>query len=139
MKQLEFWKKFKEYALAKKTRLKMRKAYPQHWYDIAVGSSQAHLSLIINTRDNKMGCQFYIPNNKKLFYELQKRKEQIEKELNQKLKWLELPNKKASAIVIFKEADINKKEEWNSYFEWLKEEAEKFKKVFTKHLKEIKL
>lgn len=137
--QLDFWNKFKEYAENKGTKLRMRKPYPQHWFDISVGNSYAHISMTINTQDNKMSCEIYIPDAKEVYKGLFVQKDIIEKELSEKLEWMELPLKKASRIKISKEADFSKTDDWEIYFKWLKNEAELFHKVFSKHIKKVKI
>ena len=136
--QLDFWNKFKEYAQSNNSKLRLRKAYPQHWYDISFGSSEAHISLTINSQSNQIACEVYIPNSKDLFYELEKQKDKIEQELGIKLEWMALEGKKASRIKISSEADINDSEKWNEYFEWLENTASKFQKVFLKNVNRVK-
>ncbi len=131
--QLDFWNKFKEYAQSNNSKLRLRKAYPQHWYDISSGSSEAHISLTINSQSNQIACEIYIPNSKDLFYKLEKQKGEIEKELDMKLEWMALEGKKASRIKIVSEADINDVKKWNEYFEWLESTASKFQKVNLKN------
>ncbi|MCD6109222.1 DUF4268 domain-containing protein [bacterium] len=136
--QLDFWNKFKEYAQSNNSKLRLRKAYPQHWYDISFGSSEAHISLTINSQSNQIACEVYIPNSKDLFYELEKQEDKIEQELDMKLEWMALEGKKASRIKISSEADINDSEKWNEYFEWLENTASKFQKVFLKNVNRVK-
>lgn len=136
--QLDFWNKFKEYAQSNNSKLRLRKAYPQHWYDISFGSSEAHISLTINSQSNQIACEVYIPNSKDLFYELERQKEKIEQELDMKLEWMALEGKKASRIKISSEADINNSEKWNEYFEWLENTASKFQKVFLKNVNRVR-
>jgi len=135
--QLDFWNKFNEYVESKGSKLRLRTPRPQHWYDLSIGSSNAHLSLTINTKDNNIACEIYIPDSKKVYKTLYKIKDKIEKELNTELEWMELPLKKASRIKISKDADIGKVDSWDEYFKWLKTWAENFRKVFSKYIKEI--
>ena len=138
--QLELWNKFKEYVRKAPTSLSLRKAYPQHWYDISLGSSEAHIALTVNTKENCVGCELYIHDNKEMFSKLKENKDMIEKELGIVLNWEELPGKKASRIEITKKADsriIDAKDNWDEYFEWLKNDAEKFKKVFSKYISQV--
>ena len=136
--QLDFWNKFKEYAENKGIKIRLRKPRPQHWYDISVGSSDAHISLTMNTQENSVGCEIYIPDAKELYNELFANKESIEAELKDELNWMELSMKKASRIKISKEADISDADAWETYFKWLKEETEKFQKVFSKYIKKVR-
>lgn len=133
MMQLDFWDKFKNYSEDHKTKLKLRKAQPQHWYDLSYGSSNSHLSLTINTQINQLGCEIYIPNSKEMFEYLKLKKEEIEIEIGSKLEWMDLPDKKASRIKIVSEGNIEKVENWNNYFEWMKSKAELFHSVFSKY------
>ncbi|MCK9415032.1 DUF4268 domain-containing protein, partial [Candidatus Dojkabacteria bacterium] len=96
------------------SKLSFRQGRPQHWYDGAIGSSLAHLSLTVNSGTNKIGAEVYIPDNKDLFQYLHDQKDEIENSLQEKLDWMELPNKKASRIKLRKKADFNKREEWES-------------------------
>jgi len=133
--QLDFWNKFKEYAVSNNTKLRLRKTSPQHWYDISIGSRDAHLSLTVNTREDLIACEVFISDSKELFNKLFSFKREIENELGHKLEWMELPNKKASRIKISKDADINNTENWDKYFQWLMKEAESFQRVFPKYIK----
>lgn len=135
--QLDFWNKFKEYAQANNSKLKLRKANPQHWYNISFGSSDAHIGLTINSQSNQIACEIYIPDSKELFYKLEKQKEEIEQELNMKLEWMALEGKKASRTKAVYVADIDNTEEWDKYFEWMQITAEKFQEVFIEYIKKI--
>lgn len=135
--QFQFWNKFKEYTNEQGTILRLRKARPQHWYTIGIGSSEAHIALTINTRDKQIACEIYIPRIKELFNKLHENREKIETELGEKLEWMELPEAIASRIKLSRNADIAQTENWEEYFKWLKQMAEKFHKVFSKHVKKI--
>lgn len=132
IQKLDFWSKFKEYALNKKTKLKLRKPRPQHWYDISIGSSNAHVALTINSVDDIVTCELYIPHAKELFNSLYADREKVEAELGEKPDWMELPERKASRIRIAHSADTDNPTKWDEYFAWLLQEAEKFHKVFSK-------
>lgn len=135
MLQLDFWNKFKEYAIVKNSKLRLQKVYPQHWYNVSIGSSKAYLALVVSARDNFIRCELYIPDSKETYYELLKDKEKIEKELEESLEWQELPGKKASRIKIEQHADVENANEWEKSFEWLRQQAESFQKIFIKYLK----
>lgn len=135
LQQLEFWNRFKEYGQKKNPRLKFRKTYPQHWYDISIGSSEAHISLTMDTRNGLFGCELYIDNNKDLFSYLIGRKEEIEGRLREKVEWMELPDRKASRIKVSRSGEIKETGKWEQYFDWLLVEAEKFQGVFSKYTK----
>ena len=132
--QLEFWNNFKEYCISKSSNLKLRKPRPQHWYDITYGNAESHIALTVDKDKNKMRCEIYIVDSKDLFKELHKNREAIESELGEKLEWMELPERKASRIILTKEANVKDKKHWDEYFDWLLHKAEDFKKVFIKYV-----
>lgn len=128
--QHEFWNTFKELASERYPTLKLRKTYPQHWYDISVGSSQAHISLTVNSQTNQIGCDLYIPDSKELFHQLHGMKDQIELELGQTLDWDEIPHKKASRIKTYFDGDFTDQSKWPEQHAWLLEQVLKYQKVF---------
>ncbi len=133
--QGEFWQSFAEYGASNEKYSKefnKRKALPQHWYDLPMGSSEYHLSLTCKTQANELGVEVYIENNKKLYDLFYESREQIEKETNLEYKWQRLDNKKASRIITSKKCDISKQENWEDYFEWLSNTALVTKLAFTK-------
>ena len=135
VKQLDFWNQLKEFARKNNSNIRFQKSYGQHWMNISVGSSMAHLALIANFRDRIAGIELYIPNNKQLYKHLFGNKTEIESELSENLEWMELPEKKASRIKINIEGNFEDEKKWENYFEWMIKEVEKFKKVFPKYLK----
>ena len=131
--QLEFWNGFKDFVSEKGTSLKLRKTFPQHWYDMSYGISGSNITLTINTQSKSIGCEVYIHDSKELYSSFEQHKEKIESELGYQLEWMELPNKKASRIKVSTTADISNRSKWEGYFEWLKKTAEQFQKVFYKY------
>ena len=135
MLQLEFWSEFKEYLQNSQSFLKPRKPRAQHWYDMSIGNSKAHLSLTIVSNQNLMTTGIYIPDSKEFYYELEQNKEAIENELGFKFEWMPLKNKKASRITLSRgNVNIVDTEHWNEYFEWFKNKSEKIHKVFNKYI-----
>jgi hypothetical protein len=137
--QLQFWNKFKQYAIDHGTSLRMRKPLPQHWYNSPVGSSAAHLAFTVNTQEGRVGCELYIPEEKELFKWLSLHKQEIEKELGEAPEWMDLPNKKASRIRITMVADLGIESKWNEYFAWLKDQGERFRAVFEKNIERAQI
>ena len=133
--QLEFWSQLKEFVSENKLPIRLQKPSPQHWMNISVGSAEAHIGLTINSKEGLFGTELYIRDNKELYARLLDKKAEIEKELNEPLEWMELPDKKASRIKLSTSGDFEKKDNWSSYFQWLVEQAEKFQKVFPKYLR----
>jgi hypothetical protein len=81
-----------------------------------------------------LAVELYITDDKSIFYTLLDNKEQIELELGTGLEWLELPDRKASRILITEKVDFDDRTLWNEQFEWLIEVMLKMKKVFKKYI-----
>jgi len=135
--QLAFWTDFRKYGEAKGAKLRFRKPYPQHWYDLSIGSSRAHLALICDTQNNQLRCELYIPDDKDLYRNLERYRAEIEEELGYSLEWMLLEGKKASRIRTVTDADISMSEQWENYFNWLIEASENFQRVFLKYINKI--
>lgn len=136
LQQLDFWTKFKGFVRAKDTRIRLRTPRPQHSYDVSMGSSEAHVALTINSRENLLGCEIYISRNKELFKFLQEHKEEIEKEIGEQAEWVDAAV--VSRIIIKKEIpDLFSQSEAENYFVWLYEKTVQFQKVFGRHFREF--
>ena len=133
--QLEFFTDFKNYAAVKNTTLRLRSPRPQHWYSVGIGSSEVHMNYTANTQDMKIACEIYIPDSKELFNQLEQYKLDIEREVGSRLEWRKLEGKKASSIRLSVEGNINKREDWEKYFDWMKRTGETFHRVFSKYVK----
>jgi len=137
LQQLEFWNKFKNSVRKKDTRIRLQTPRPQHWYTVSMGSSDAHVALTINSRENLMGCEVYINRNKELFNFLRERKNEIEKEIGETIEWVDAAV--ASRIKIKKEVSgVFDQVEAEKYFVWLYEKTILFQKIFSKYFKDFK-
>lgn len=132
--QLDFWQKLREFVAHTYPELKLRKPTAQHWYSVAIGRSDCHVSFTVLSREEKVGCELYIPKSKELFAKLLRVKDMIEKDLGLegKLDWQELPERKASRIRTFIPFDVDDESTWENAFRWLAETCIKFKKSFSK-------
>ncbi len=137
LQQLEFWKKFKSYVQANDTRMRLQTPRPQHYYDVSMGSADAHIDLIVDSKENLIRCGIYISKNKDLFNFLRDRKVDIEKELGESAEWVDAAV--ASRIKIKKQvSDVFDQAEAEKYFAWLYEKTVLFQKVFDKYFREFK-
>jgi len=67
--QYEFWQAFTDYAYSKPeytSNFGRRKVKPQHWYNLAVGTSDYHVALTANTQKKRLGVEIYMRDNKEL-------------------------------------------------------------------------
>lgn len=137
LQQLEFWNKFKNHVREHDTSIRLQTPRPQHWYDVSMGSSDGHIDLTINSRENRIGCGIYISRNKELFNYLKIRKEEIEREIGETAEWVDAAV--ASRIKIKKEvSNVFNQLEAEKYFAWLYEKTVLFQKVFGKYFREFK-
>jgi len=137
LQQLEFWNKFKNYVQETDKRIRLQTPRPQNWYDVSAGSSEWHVALTVNSQKNLIGCEIYINRNKELFNFLQEQKNEIEKEIGDKIVWVD--SAVASAIKINKQVpDLFNQAESEKYFSWLYEKTVLFQKVFGKFIREYK-
>src|SRR5699024_268743 len=97
--RLEFWTTFNKELLNRKKPFNIRKASTDHWYDVSIGTSDAHISITLVNKDGHVGVELYISDNKDLFDKLYDVKEVIENQLSFSLDWQRLDNKKASRII----------------------------------------
>lgn len=96
--RINFWTVFNETIKENGTPFNIRKPTPDHWYDIAIGRSNAHLSVTAVNKDGYVGVELYINDDKDLFDELYKNHQAIDAEFDFKLDWQRLDGKKASRI-----------------------------------------
>lgn len=96
--RLIFWEEFNQVVASRGKPFNIRKATTDHWYDVAVGSSEAHIAIDLVNKDGIIVVELYINNNKDLFDSLCIKKDEIESDLGFGLVWDKLEGKKASRI-----------------------------------------
>lgn len=96
--RLLFWEQFNQIVINRGKPFNLRKATTDHWYDIALGTSDAHVAIDLVSRNNYIVVEVYINDKKELFDRLLSYRETIEKELGFEMEWDRLDNKKASRI-----------------------------------------
>ena len=99
--RLEFWNQFNNVLVERGKPFNVRKATTDHWYNVAIGTSDAHIDITLVNKDSVIGVELYIPDNKEFFDKLYQRKDEIENDIGFKLDWRRLNNSKASRIVTF--------------------------------------
>lgn len=97
--RLEFWTLFNDHVVERNKPFAIHKASSISWYNIAVGTSQAYISVSLVNKDSYIGVELYIASNKELFDKLYAEHEKIERELDFEVDWQRLDNAKASRIL----------------------------------------
>ena len=135
--RLEYWTAFNEYAFTQTPfdkNFNRRKPSTDHWMTLSLGSSAYHIDILTLKNRNAVSVELYISDDKSIYHQLLKHKDEIEAELGFALDWRELPDKKASRIIIEKPVNLDDHDEWNQQFDWIVDVCIKFKKVFKKYL-----
>ena len=96
--RLMFWEEFNTVIVSKGKPFSVRKPTTDHWYDVAIGTSEAHLAINLVNKENKIVLELYILDNKNLFDHIYEDKEKIESTLQMSFSWERLDGKKASRI-----------------------------------------
>ncbi len=133
----DYWVAFQDYAFQNiqfAKEFNRRKPSTDHWMDFGVGSSACHIAVSQIQKRNELDVELYISENKELFHALLQTKELIEADANLTFDWRELPERKASRIVIKKDVNFCDKEQWNEQFDWLIDVMVKMKTAFKKYL-----
>ena len=133
LSQLELWKNLKDYITSRDKSIKLRTPRPQHWYNMSMGTSVAHIALSANTLKNFIATELYIDRDKGLFKYLQERRVQIEQEIGEELEWIDAEI--ASRIKSEHPTDDVLGNNIEN-FEWFYKQTLKFKKVFLKYIQE---
>lgn len=134
--RLEFWNRFNEILVERGKPFNVRKATTDHWYDVAIGVSGAHISLTLVNKDGCVGVELYINDDKELFDYIAESKKEIESRMGLKLDWQRLDEKKALRIV-YRIAGLNF-DDHSNYDTLMNEMIDKailFGKVFKKYVK----
>ena len=131
--KLEFWTGFND-AMSNndefKHHFRARKASPQHWYDLSIGSSAYHICLTINTQKQCIGVDIYIDDDKELFAQFKTHKDEIAAMLNSEVEWREA--RKACRFCISTDINPKKRECWQKAYNWMLEKAIIYKEIASK-------
>lgn len=96
--RLFFWEQFNQILVGRGKPFNVRKATTDHWYDVALGTSEAHIAIDLVNKDGNVVVEVYINDSKELFDNLAEHKEEIESTLGFHMTWDRLDGKKASRI-----------------------------------------
>ena len=136
LRKQDFWQTLIDYANEQSyTRLQnLKTPSSRHYFRVPTGSAKAVINLNIN-KEHVM-IQFYIHNDIQLYKRLWEYKDIIEEQLGYKLEWRELPDKRASRIMLLQpEYNLGDKSNDQTAIEAIYAIAKKFLEVFSKHLK----
>ncbi|WP_418876695.1 DUF4268 domain-containing protein [[Clostridium] scindens] len=133
----DYWVAFEDYAFQNTQFAKnfnRRKPSTDHWMNFSVGSSACHIAVSQIQKRDELVVELYINEDKELFNSLLQHKDDIEATAGFSFDWRELPEKKASRIVVQKSAALSNQAKWSEQFDWLMEVMIKMKAGFKKYL-----
>ena len=140
--RLAYWTSFSEYLKERKSVFAIRKPGKDHWHSFAAGRAGIVISATIYTKKKRIGMELYFNNDpmKVGIRQLAADRAAIEAEFGEPLEWQELPTKKASRIVIFRDnfdpADASTFPEQHA---WMLSRMEAFRRVFGDRIKALDL
>lgn len=133
--QLDFWQSFVNYAYQKedfKKNFTVRKAQPQHWYTLSVGSSTYHINFTVNSQKKLIGAEIYIHDDKAAYEQFKSHAKEIEAELGAEVSWREAT--KDCRILLLHDGDIKKdSDHWRDCFDWFCNMGIKLKAIASKY------
>ena len=100
-KRLQFWTEFNDVIEQRGKPFNKHKATADHWYSIAVGSSQCHISIDLVNKEHRIRVGMWIDDNKELYDEMLSHKDEIEAAAGIKYEWDRLDSKKAAVICTY--------------------------------------
>jgi hypothetical protein len=140
--QLEWWTAFRELLITRKALPSTQTPKPLYWYNVALGRSGFHISAIANTYVNRIGVRLYMVGRfgaAAAMAQLKQFKEEIERELGFPLVWDPNPDKSDKVIAVFRELDLERKDKWPEYLNWLADKVIRFREVFGPRVKALDL
>ena len=132
--QLRFWEDFNAHAINHASFSKefsIRKANPQHWYDLSIGSSEYHICLTASRQKHELTAGVYVTANKTLFYKIREHAPELEEEIGGEIEWREAS--KACRFVTYKPFDMDDKSQWKDGLQWLYDISIKIKMEMQKY------
>jgi hypothetical protein len=133
----EYWVAFEDYAFKNPIfakNFKKRKPSKNHWLNFSIGSSACHIAVSQIKQRNELDVELYISDDTELYNSLYENKTDIELISGLSFDWRELPDRKASRIVLEKSVQLENKNAWESQFEWLIDVMVKMKNTFGKYI-----
>lgn len=147
--QQEFWTVFSQYVKDHHSTIKTTRPLPQNWMNIAIGRSGVKLcavasfwdSVAENYENHELRAELVLDDQhaKTYYKQLMTAREEIEQEINESLTWYNPPEKQMCRIYLRTSANLNDKEKWTTYHQWLLGKLETFYQVFTKRVKALKI
>lgn len=139
--QLEFWTQVRDRLREMNVVHSLQTPRPQYWYDVAIGRSNFVISCTANTYENRIGVRLYLYQKvaDRALEILSREREAIENEIGAVLSWNPSPEKQDKIIALHHPANLEKREEWGKYVDWMTRTIVQFGKAFRERIKNLNL
>lgn len=129
---LQYWQELTERALDNRDfsqYLNCQSPSYRKYLNLAVGSSQYYISLLLSTMYNTVGIQVYVPNNKSIVHKLHDEIDTFSAAVGHRFEAFE-STKTGGIKCLIENCDIkNNSDKWNEYIDWQLNAAVKVRKV----------
>lgn len=134
-RRLEFWTMFNDVIEQRGYPFKKRKATSDHWYNVAIGSSQCNIEIDLVNKDHKIRVGVWITDNKDMYDDLYEHKDEIERIVGEPLIWDRLDKKKASIISLeIQGLDFKKQDNYPELMNEIIDKVVSLKKAFAPYI-----
>lgn len=133
--RLDFWTRFNEAVDANGKPFNKHKATTDHWYNVAIGTSQAYLQIDLVNKEHRVRVSLWIPDNKDLYDSLFENKDAIDAEFGSTLVWDRLDDKKASYICTYiKGLDFKKQDNYPELMQSIIDNVVQLRSIMKKYI-----
>lgn len=139
--KLEYWEEYRKYVLEQPEEFNTQRLLPQHWTNVAIGTSGIWLSACVGRGKTDIAVNLIIQtsNAKEVFDKLYEAGHEKSKEkIGGNIQWLRMDDKKSSYVSLETKGDYHDRNDWQRQFEWLYETTVKFLKFFKPLIKNVK-
>jgi hypothetical protein len=140
--QYEFWQYVRDALAEARTAPSLQTPRPQYWYNVAIGRTGFHISMIADTMGDRVGVRLMMRarygGSRALELLLQDRDE-IESEFDHALEWDANPEASDKSIASHHPAVLADKQSWSEVARWLVEEVGRFLSVLGPRVKALDL
>jgi hypothetical protein len=141
--RIAYWASFAEFLKTRNSAFVIRRPNKDHWFSFSAGRSGVSISATISIKnEGRAGVELYFHRDplKRGIRQLAAQREAIEREFGEPLEWQELPNKKASRIVVYRtNVDPSDQSNYLELHQWMLARMEKFRQVFGPRLRSLNL
>jgi hypothetical protein len=139
--QLEFWTAARSSLVESGVFPSVRNPPAQMWFDLALGRSGIHISLLVSFRERRVGAKIVIGPHRveRALPQLTSQKVTIEQELGFSLDWDPYPEKKIRTLAYWRPLDVSSRDNWAEAIQWLTSVAARMYRVFAPRVARLEL